>query len=166
MNLFALVIAIALTYLITREIAAMRLDRRRSRAVAIVAAFAPGIAAARSDPRALLIWEPLARTVRQLCPDDFGWLDRTSGGTFPFSPETLQAAHDRWTADWLAWERTHDAAYKVKTAAAEEDLEASGGAQAARARLDAIEREKLDLYQRRYQDYLQVAKGLQLLISA
>jgi hypothetical protein len=44
-------------------------------------------------------------------------------------------------------------------------LQESGGAPAARARLEAIEREKLELYQRRYQDYVQVAKALQGLIA-
>ena len=34
-----------------------------------------------------------------------------------------------------------------------------------RARLDAVEREKLDLYQRRYTDYVRVAKALQALLS-
>jgi hypothetical protein len=48
---------------------------------------------------------------------------------------------------------------------AEHELAASNGSPAARARVDAIEREKLDLYQRRYQDYVQVAKALQALIE-
>jgi hypothetical protein len=32
-----------------------------------------------------------------------------------------------------------------------------------RARVDAVEREKLDAYQRRYQEYVQVARALQAL---
>jgi hypothetical protein len=36
----------------------------------------------------------------------------------------------------------------------------------ARARLDAIEGEKLDLYQRRYADYVRTAKALQALIAS
>jgi hypothetical protein len=33
----------------------------------------------------------------------------------------------------------------------------------ARARLDAVEREKLELYQRRYEEYVRVSKALQSL---
>ena len=36
---------------------------------------------------------------------------------------------------------------------------------AARARLDAIEQEKLELYQRRYAEYVRVAKALQALVK-
>jgi hypothetical protein len=100
---------------------------------------------------------------RQLFPSESAALDRAAGGTFPFTSEHAQAAHAQWTADWLAWERTHDAAYKLKAAAAEQELVASGGAAAHRAKLDAIESEKLDLYQRRYSEYVRVAKALQAL---
>ena len=33
-----------------------------------------------------------------------------------------------------------------------------------RARLDAVEQEKLDLYQQHYEEYTRIAKGLQALI--
>src|SRR5207247_9991278 len=88
-----------------------------------------------------------------------------SGGPFPFAPDQVRAAHARWTTEWLAWERAHDATYKDRAAVAEHELTVSAGSVAARARLDAIEREKLDLYQRRYQEYIQVAKALQSLID-
>ena len=84
---------------------------------------------------------------------------------FPFSEDALQAAHAQWTADWLAWEGAHDAEYKLKAAEVEHELAASGGAPFIRAKLDAVEREKLDRYQRRYQEYVQVAKALQSLMS-
>jgi hypothetical protein len=45
------------------------------------------------------------------------------------------------------------------------DATVPGGSTVARARLEAVEQEKLDLYQRRYQDYVRVAKALQALIS-
>ena len=48
---------------------------------------------------------------------------------------------------------------------AEQELAASGGSQVMRARVDAVEREKLDLYQRRYTEYVHVAKALQALSS-
>jgi hypothetical protein len=155
---------------ILAEIRAARDEVGRTRALALLQLFAPGIGASAHDPRALLVWQPLARTARQLFPAELAALDRAAGGTFPFTKEQLQAAHADWTADWLAWERTHDAEYKMKAAAVERDIEAAGATSATaspmlRARLDAIEREKLDLYQRRYQEYVRVAKALQTLIS-
>jgi hypothetical protein len=140
-------------------------DASRERALSVAQMFAPGIAAAHADPRALLVWQPLAKAARQLCPSEFSTLDAAMGGTFPFTPEQVQAAHAQWTADWLAWERTHDADYKLKAAAAEHELAASGGSPIMRARLEAVEREKLDSYQRRYQEYVRVAKALQALGS-
>ena len=82
---------------------------------------------------------------------------------FPFGAEQLEAAHARWSADWLAWERTHDADYKLKTAQIEAEISAEGGSALARARLDAVEREKLDKYQRRYEEYARVSKALRML---
>ncbi len=102
---------------------------------------------------------------RQIFPAEYAPLDRAAGGAFPFTSSHAQAAHAQWTADWLAWERTHDAEYKLKAAAAEQELVASGGAAAQRAKLDAIESEKLDLYQRRYAEYVRVSKALQGLSS-
>jgi hypothetical protein len=152
--------------LIAIEIRAAREDALRARALSIARMFAAGIASAQSDPRVLLVWQPLARAVRQLMPNECAALDQAAGGEFPFTTAQIQAAHAQWTADWLAWERSHDANYKTKAAVAEQELAASGGSPAARARLDAIEREKLELYQRHYQDYVQVAKALQGLIAS
>ena len=165
--LFAAVAATIAAWLGLRIIGAVNAAREeagRGRILAIMNLFAPAIAAAQHDPRALLVWEPLAKTARQLFPKEFDSLDRTGGAAFPFTTDLLQSAHAQWTADWLAWERTHDAAYKLKAAEAEHELAASGGAPFVRARLDAIEKEKLDLYQRRYQEYVRVAKALQALI--
>jgi hypothetical protein len=164
----ALVVAAAIlwaAWLVTGELRADRVEMRRARTLAIVTAFAPGIVAARSDPRALLTWEPLARTARGLCPEEMAAIDRAAGATFPFPNDVLQAAHAQWTADWLAWEGTHDAEYKRRAAEAAHEAAAAEPA-LVRARLDAIEREKLDLYQRRYGEYVRVAKALQGLINA
>ncbi len=133
------------------------------RALDIVALFAPGIAAADRDPRALLVWQPLARIARQICPEEFVLLDRAAGSTFPFDTERLESAHAHWSAEWLAWERTHDAEYKLKAAALEDELAASGGSPIVRARLENVEREKLDVYQRRYEEYIRTAKALERL---
>ena len=149
-------------YALVSELRAVRTEATRSRALAVLQTFSAGIAAAHTDPRALMTWVPLARAARQLLPAEFAQLDAAAGGSFPFSAARIQAAHAQWTAEWLAWERTHDAEYKLKAVVLEREL-AAGESAIARARLDAVEREKLDLYQRRYQEYVQVAKALQSL---
>jgi hypothetical protein len=153
---------------IAAELKLAREEAARSRTLALLQLFAPGVAAGASDPRALLVWHPLAAAARTMYPTEFTALDRAAGATFPFSKEQVQTAHAEWTADWLAWERTHDAEYKLKAAEIEHELGASPLASAppvARARLDAVEREKLDRYQRRYQVYVRVSKALQALVA-
>jgi hypothetical protein len=145
---------------IATALGASRAERARTRVVELLALFAPAIAAAETDVRALLVWQPLARTARALFPEECAALDQASGQVFPFSRARLEAAHAAWTASWLSWERSHDAEYKLKAEAAQYDLAASGGDALARGRLEAIEREKLDLYQRRYEEYIKVAKAL------
>jgi len=166
---FAVIIVVASVFWgareIAREVRGLREEAARGRALAILQMCAPGLEAVRRDPRALLVWQRLARTTRQLFPSDCEALDKAAGGTFPFSVDQIQGAHAQWTADWLAWERNHDATYKQRAAELEQEIVASGGSAAARGRLDAVEREKLDLYQRRYQEYVQVAKALQGLIG-
>jgi hypothetical protein len=152
--------------LLAGAIANHREEAARGRSAALLAMFAPALAAAEADPRAILVWQPLADTARQIHPDVFIDLDRASGGSFPFTAERLQAAHARWSADWLAWEAAHDAEYKQKAAEAEEALARGGGSPAAKARLANIEREKLERYQQRYAEYVRVAKALQALGGA
>jgi hypothetical protein len=133
-------------------------------AAALLALFAPAIAEAAADPRALLSWQPVAVAARTLFPKEFTALDAAFGAPFPFGPEQLERAHARWTADWLAWERRHDAECKLKVATIEHELRGDVGSPFGRAQLDAVEREKLDLYQQHYEEYSRVAKGLQALI--
>ena len=83
----------------------------------LLATFAPGMAAVHQEPRALLVWYPLAETARRLLPAAFAELDRAAGFRFPFTKAQLQAAHAQWTAEWLAWEQTHDGEYKLKAGA-------------------------------------------------
>jgi hypothetical protein len=135
------------------------------RRLQLLALFAPGLAAAADDPRALLVWQPLASTARALFPDDFAAIERAAGSTFPFSREQIEAAHARWSSEWLAWERAHDAEYKLKAAAAEEELRSSPGSAVLRARLDSVEGEKLERYQRRYEEYTRVSKALKKLVG-
>jgi hypothetical protein len=164
--LSALIVAAAIAWAgwrIARELAARRGDRDQT--ARLLALFAPGIAAAAEDPRALLTWQPLATTARKLYPKEFAALDQASGTTFPFSADQIERAHSRWTADWLAWERTHDGDCKLKAATVEHELGDAVDSAYGRARLDAVEREKLDRYQQRYEEYTRVGKGLQALIA-
>src|SRR4051812_47920585 len=107
------------------------------------------MAAAQSDPRVLLTWQPLAKTLRARFAAEFAALDAAAGSTFPFSKDMLSAAHARWTTEWLAWEKAHDAAYKLKALAVQQELRGDAGSDLARAKIDAVEGEKLELYQRR-----------------
>jgi len=163
----ALIVAAAVAWAalqIVVELRAARPGHSGDRVVALLTLFAPALTETRADPRAFLVWQPIAKAARQLFPDEFAALDRATGGTFPFPPERIEAAHSQWTADWLAWELAHDTEYKLKTAVAEHELAAQGGSGVARARLDTVEREKLELYQRRYGEYVRTAKALQALI--
>lgn len=148
---------------IAREIASAREAASRGRTLQLLELFTHGIAAADADPRALLVWQPIAQAARRLFPDECTALDRAAQSAFPFSRDRIQTAHAKWTADWLAWERSHDAEYKLKAAAVEQGLAAADVSAVARARVDAVEREKLERYQRRYEDYIRVAKALQAL---
>ena len=166
--LAALFVAAAVVWAGLRIAAAVqtsRPDPLRGRTLELMAMFAPAAGAAAGDPRAILVWQPLARMARQLFPEEFVLIEQAAGGAFPFTHDRLQSAHAQWTADWLAWERTHDAEYKLKAAVVEQDIAVSGTSPVLRARLDAVESEKLDLYQRRYQEYVRVAKALQALIT-
>jgi hypothetical protein len=161
------IVAVAIVWaasLVASTLRSRRDEEARARQLALLQLFAPAIAAAQQDARAYLVWQPLARIARQLWPDDTSALDRAAGAPFPFSPEQIQAAHAQWTADWLAWERAHDAEYKLKAHLARAELAAGAPTDTARARLDAIEQEKLDLYQRHYAEYIRIAKALQSLI--
>lgn len=148
---------------VASEVRAARAEARRDRTLEILRTFAAAREAAAADPRSVLTWEPLARAARRLFPDAFGELDTAAGGAFPLTAERIEAAHGQWTADWLAWEHAHDAEYKARAASLEQEVVAMQNADAARARLDLLEREKLEGYQRRYQEYVRVAKALQAL---
>jgi hypothetical protein len=150
---------------IVREMRTAREEAVRGRAMAIVQLFAPALEAVRDDPRVLLVWQPLARAVRQLYPVESASIDRANGTAFPFGRDMMAAAHARWTSDWLSWEQTHDVEYRLKAAVLHAELAAAGESAVGRARLEALEREKLAFYQRRYEEYSRVAKALQALAT-
>jgi hypothetical protein len=160
----ALIVAAAVVW------AAWHVSRARAAAApapmetaAMLALFAPGIDAVRNDPRALLTWQPLAETARRLYPAEFAALDAASGARFPFTRDQIEAAHARWSADWLAWELAHDGEYKLRAAEAQHELGDRAATPSGRMRLETIEREKLQRYQQRYEEYTRVSKGLRAL---
>lgn len=161
--IIVVIVGFVATRAIVGELRAARAEARRGRVLAILQTFGPGLAEAGRDPRALLAWEPLARAARTIAPEEMAALDAASGARFPFSASLLEQAHADWTAEWLSWELAHDAEYKLKTGEVEHELAASGGASFLRAKLEQVEREKLERYQRRYQEYVRVAKALQAL---
>lgn len=140
------------------------LQRQRHEAAIhhLVATFAPAAAAVQQNPRDLIAWHSVAQTSRKLFPDAFKALDAAGGGAFPFSKEQLKAAHSRWTAEWLAWERAHDAEYALKAAEVQDEIDRSGAPASPllRTRLAAVEQQKLERYQQRYEEYIRTAKAL------
>ena len=162
MTVIAAIAAAALVYTLWRIGEVLQQQRRERALQCLLATFAPGIAAAHQDPRQLLVWYPLARTGRKLFPDAFRELDTAAGGTFPFTKEQMSAAHSRCTADWLAWERAHDAEYSLKTAQVQDEIDRAGAPASPllRTRLAAVEQQKLERYQQRYEEYIKTAKAL------
>jgi hypothetical protein len=164
----AAVLAAATVWATLRIVEALRESRRdgeRTRIVQLLATFGPAVHTANADPRALLSWLPVARAARTVLPDEFAALDRAAGRSFPFSREQTEAAHAAWTTSWLTWERQHDADYRLKAQTLAEALGADAASSLGRSRLEAIEREKVERYQQRYEEYTRVAKALQRLES-
>ncbi len=144
--------------LIVRALGEARRDRQIQ---SLLATFGPVTERVRDDPRRLLAWYPVAERARRLFPDAFEAIE-TGGDRFPFSDALIESVEAKWTAEWLEWERNNDTEYREQSAVIEATLESAEGAaaKAARARLDTIERDRLDRYQRRYQDYVEVSRGL------
>jgi hypothetical protein len=160
--MIALLVGAALAYVLWRIGDEIQRQRREAALQHIVATFAPAAAAAQQDPRQLVLWYPLAQTSRKLFPEAFKVLDAAAGGAFPFTQDHLKAAHAKWTADWLAWERAHDAEYSVKAAQVQDEIDRapSPASPLLRTRLAAVEQQKLERYQQRYEEYIKTAKVL------
>ena len=141
-----------------------RRDRRRQHREQVVAVLlaSVGPAVARADGRELLGWRRVAGTLRELLPEAVRTIEKRTGQPFPFPREVVEDAHARWTADWLAWERAHDIRFRQRTSALEAELRKGGEADTAagRARLGTLDDEKLQDYQRRYEEYVRVGKEL------
>jgi len=127
-----------------------------------LATFGPAIVTGRKDPEMFVAWSQLAKTARALFPESFRSFDAAVAGRFPFSQEAIEAAHARWTADWLAWECQHDTEYKDKTAVVEIALETASESErpSLRAQLAAVTEEKLRTYQARYEGYVRIGKAI------
>jgi hypothetical protein len=140
----------------------LRARRRDTQILGLLATFGPVAERARSDPRVLLAWYPTAEAARRIFPDAFEAIDQNGTDRFPFDAAQLEAAHARWTTDWLEWERNHDSEYRQRSEAIEAELDRSVGvaSKAARDRLEILEREKLERYQRRYEEYVRISRAL------
>jgi len=151
--------AVVLLSLIADQI---RRLRRETTMVRLLEAFAPAVAAVQQEPKQLLTWYPLAKVSRKAFPEAFAQLDAAAGGAFPFTREQLLSAHARWTSEWLAWERAHDAEYALKTAQVQDEIDRTPGQPSPllRTRLAAVEQQKLERYQQRYEEYIKTAKAL------
>ena len=145
----------------------LRARRRDAQILGLLATFGPVVERARSDPRVLLAWYPTAEAARRTFPEAFAALDQNGTDRFPFGAVQLETAHARWTTDWLEWERDHDAEYRQKSEAIEAEFDRFAGATSqAQARLETLEREKLERYQRRYEDYVRTSRALANLTGA
>src|SRR5881397_2309731 len=90
------IVAIAVAWsalTVARQIASARESAARGRALQLLELFTTAIAAADADPRALLVWQPIAHAARQLFPDECTALDRAAQSAFPFSRDQIQTAH-------------------------------------------------------------------------
>lgn len=164
MDFAILLVVAALAALVWLE---LRRKRREAAIQSLLATFGAAQADAQRDARLLLVWQPLAESARKLLPDAFSALDAATGGRFPFDRDTIERAHGKWTAEWLAWEKTHDEEYRLKAATVEQEMARATGEAAAlaKARLDRVQHEKIERYQQRYEDYIRTAKALQALLQ-
>lgn len=142
--------------------------RRDAQMLELLAIFGPARERAHADPRVLLAWYPVASAARRAFPVAFAIMEYGVEARFPFGPADLEAAHARWSTDWLDWERRQDADHRARREAVEAELERATDetAPALRARLEALEREKLEQYQRRYEEYVRVSRALKELSEA
>ena len=164
----ALVATLTVVVLIVAERA--RRDRRRQHREQLMALLlaSVGPAVARADGPELLGWRRVAAMLRGLLPEAVRAIEHRTGEPFPFPREVVEDAHARWTADWLAWERAHDIRFRQRTSALETELRERGesGTASGQARLAALDDEKLQDYQRRYEEYVRVGKELATLAGS
>ncbi|MEE2635855.1 MAG: hypothetical protein VYE68_01305 [Acidobacteriota bacterium] len=145
--------------------ATLRARRRDAQLLSLCATFGPPIERAQSDPRVLLAWYPVACAMRRQFAEAFAALSADPSKPFPWSPADIEAAHARWTADWLEWERHQDVEHRTMTADIETKLERAEATTipGLKTRLEHLEQQKLEHYQRRYEEYVGVSRALKKL---
>ena len=155
----ASVVGVIVLWRFTRAFVVAQRDANVQRLLQV---FGEAAVAVQHDPKQLLVWYPIAQNSRKLFPEAFAELDRVSGSRFPFTKEDAQNAHARCSSDWLAWERAHDADFSLRSAQLEDEIARAGGPPSPllRTRLAALEQQKLESYQQRYEDYIKTAKAL------
>lgn len=161
-------VAAAIGYGAIRVSRALGRRRRDAQVLELLALFGPACERAHADPRVLLAWYPVATAARRAFPVAFAVLEHGGEARFPFGAADLEAAHARWSTDWLDWERRQDAEHRARLEALEAELGQATDETAPplRARLEALEREKLEQYQRRYEEYVRVSRALKQLSEA
>ena len=153
------VVVIASTVAVLVE---MRRRRREHILASVLATFGPAVAKVQVEPRVLVTWASVATTARALFPEAFKELDAASGARFPFPAAVIEEAHARWTTQWLAWERGHDLECKRQTSRVEAELARASAEDtpSLHSQLAAIEQEKLQRYQERYEEYVRVGRAM------
>ncbi|HEX2342609.1 MAG TPA: hypothetical protein VHI98_19165 [Vicinamibacterales bacterium] len=160
LGLVVTIFGIATIYVGMLIVKELRRSREEATTMALLALFVPAVREAREDPKRLLAWEPAVAVARRLFGPAMARLDGAGRGGYPFTEADVREAHARWTTAWLAWERAHDEECRLKAVAAE----MRGGAEG-RAELAALERDKLQRYQQRYEEYVRVGKALKALFE-
>jgi hypothetical protein len=160
LGLLLTLVGVAAVWVGMRIVTEVRRSRDDATAAALLALFSPAAGEAREDPKRMLAWQPAVAVARRLFPPTMARLDEAARGGYPFTEADARDAHARWTTAWLAWERAHDEECRLKAAAAE----ARGGAEL-RAELAALERDRLERYQQRYEEYVRVGKALKALFE-
>ena len=99
-------------------------------------------------------------------PDDFAALDRAAGGTFPFSREQIRGRARALVGGLAGVGSVPRHGVQAESRGRRRGAARVAGLAVLRARLDAVEREKLERYQRRYEEYTRVSKALKSLGGA
>ena len=146
----------------------LRKQRKDAQVLGLLSTFASTAKEVRSDPRLLLVHYPVVVAARRCFPDAFSALEEPQSKSFPLGSLEIEEAHARWTAEWLEWERSHESEYQRKAAVLNSELVNTTDARmpALRAELEAVEQQKLDLYQHRYEEYVGVSRALAKLTEA
>ena len=164
----ALVATLTVVVLVVAERSRRERRRQHQEHLAALLLASVGPATARADGRELLGWRRVAAMLREVLPEAVRTIEQGTGQPFPFPREVTEDAHARRTADWLAWERAHDIRFRQRTSDLETELRGSGemDTAAGKARLAALDDEKLQDYQRRYEEYVRVGRELAALAGS